>query len=338
MITSLNSFRFFTALAIFLFHASSNFLLTEDFWIKKIFDGGTIFMSGFFVLSGFILSHIYHNKDFNNNKNLFDFYFKRLARIYPIYILVTILYFVFIPRISYQEKIFYIINDIFLLQGFFENLIKFGINNTTWSVSVEAFLYLTFPLIILISKNRLALFIFSIILAIFSSLNFSVLKENYIYANPFFRLSDFIFGILCYLYKDFFIKLNYQKLIHLATISLIILICFVSKENRMSFQIFTIPLFGIWIISAFYSKSLFYNNSITNYLGLISYSFYLWQTSAVGLTKEIIKNYQQASPLLVIIICLIINLILSILSYHFIEQKSRKYFLSKTKIFLDSAR
>jgi len=328
MITSLNSFRFITALGIFLFHVSTNFVSADDsFFLKKIFDGSTIFMSGFFVLSGFILSHIYHDKDFTKNKNLNEFYFKRLARIYPVYIFITILYFLLFPRIDIEDKLLFILNDAFFMQSFFENILFIGINKTTWSVSVEAFLYLTFPFIIIIKNNRLGLIIFATILAVFSSLNSIYYNNPYIYANPIFRLSDFIIGIICYSYKDLYLKLNYQKFIHLATIALIILICFVSQENRMSFQIFTIPLFGLWIINVFHSQSIFYNNSITNYLGLISYSFYLWQTSALDLTKEIEKNYSHLNSCNLIAICFTINLVLSIASYHIIEEKARKYLL-----------
>jgi peptidoglycan/LPS O-acetylase OafA/YrhL len=328
MIISLNSFRFFTAFGIFLYHVSTNFLTFDDsVFLKKIFDGSTIFMSGFFVLSGFILSHIYHDKDFTKNENLNDFYFKRLARIYPVYIFVTILYFLIFPLVNIWDKIFFIMSDAFFMQSFFENLLRIGINNTNWSVAVEAFLYLTFPFLIILSKNRIALLIFSLVLAIFTTLNSIYFNNSYIYANPFLRLSDFIIGILCYYYKDLYLKLNYQKLVHLVAIALLIFICFISQEHRMSFQIFTIPLFGIWIINVFYSKSIFYNNPITNYLGLISYSFYLWQSSAIALAREIDKNNSQLSSLQIIAICFAINLIISIISYHLIEEKSRKYLL-----------
>lgn len=62
MITSLTSFRFITAFIVFLFHCKIHFnwdcgaKIIDKFLIK-----GATFMSGFFVLSGFIMSHVYIN-------------------------------------------------------------------------------------------------------------------------------------------------------------------------------------------------------------------------------------------------------------------------------------
>ena len=64
--------------------------------IDRFFANGACFMTGFFVLSGFIMMLVYENADFGKQKNIFDYYIKRFAKIYPTYIVGTIVYFCFL--------------------------------------------------------------------------------------------------------------------------------------------------------------------------------------------------------------------------------------------------
>ena len=156
-IVSLTSFRFITAFMIFLSHAGLFLNLRFNIWyLDGFIQNSSIFMTGFFVLSGYILSQIYSDKDFRQNSEVVSFYIKRFARIYPVYAIVTIVFFILFPwgNFSYADWLRIFINDIFLTQGFFPNVSDLGINCITWSVSVEAFFYLCFPLIIVLFRHR----------------------------------------------------------------------------------------------------------------------------------------------------------------------------------------
>jgi peptidoglycan/LPS O-acetylase OafA/YrhL len=334
MISSLNTFRFLTALAIFGYHTLNSFLnYNHNIIIIDFGKGLAIFMTGFFVLSGFILCHVYHNYNFSNRQNLVIFYLKRLSRIYPVYAIATIIYFAFAIKIP-GDKLFQIfITDFFMLQSFFEDTLSIGINNTTWSLSVEMFLYLLFPFILILTKNPKYLFIFSLIFSFIISYNFILDENRYVYANPLNRLADFTFGIGIYFFKEKIGKLKYRNLLHISSVLMIFIICLIVKEKHMALQFVVIALFGIWIACCYYSKSIFYNNKITNYLGKISYSFYLWQFISLAIGNIIKNSYENISFITLFIIILLTNILISSYSYYVIEFKSRNFFNKKINQF-----
>ena len=155
MINSLTSFRFITAFIVFLFHCNMHLHWRVGIkFIDKFYEHGASFMTGFFVLSGFIMTHVYQNTDFTKRINIFNYYIKRFAKIYPAYIIATILYFCIFHNWSGSEFVRIIVNDIFLTQAFFASMFNLGMNGGTWSLTVEMFLYFLFPfLIILLNKN-----------------------------------------------------------------------------------------------------------------------------------------------------------------------------------------
>jgi peptidoglycan/LPS O-acetylase OafA/YrhL len=111
MIVSLTSFRFITAFVVFLFHCQIHlgWKLNVKILDKFLYNGAT-FMTGFFVLSGFIMTHVYMNTDFTNQKNIFKFYLKRFAKIYPTYAISTIVYFAIFRDFSSKQYLRVIIN------------------------------------------------------------------------------------------------------------------------------------------------------------------------------------------------------------------------------------
>lgn len=102
-IPSLTSFRFITALVVFLFHCRIHLNWETGIDIfDRFINHGAVFMTGFFVLSGFIMAHVYAFTDFTKISNIRSFYLKRFAKIYPTYALTTIIYFAFFrdPSVS----------------------------------------------------------------------------------------------------------------------------------------------------------------------------------------------------------------------------------------------
>ena len=57
-------------------------------------------MTGFFVLSGYIMAYVYQGKDFTKLEEVFIFYKKRFAKIYPVYFVGTIAFFLFIKPVE----------------------------------------------------------------------------------------------------------------------------------------------------------------------------------------------------------------------------------------------
>ena len=111
------------------------------------------------------------------------------------------------------------------------------------------------------------------------------------------RLADFMCGMGFYFLKDKFKEIRFVNLFHLIIIILLICACgnLGNDFQYMGGQFIIVPLFGAWIVMVYHSKSKIYNNKILEYLGLISYSFYLWQFVAIELGKILIKIYPDLS-------------------------------------------
>lgn len=193
------------------------------------------------------------------------------------------------------------------------------------------FLYFLFPFLILLSAKSPKILIASLLIAAITSFNVRMDKSEYIYANPVIRLADFMCGMGFYFLKDKLKEIRFANALHLAVV--ILLICACRKLGNgyqyMGGQFVIVPLFGAWITIVYHSKSNIYDNKILEYLGLISYSFYLWQFVATGLGKKLVKIYPDVSVHLVLLAALTLNLAISILSYHFLEKRAQKFILAK---------
>lgn len=332
MIRSLTSFRFITAFIVFLFHCRIHFNWTVGSrLVDKFFLNGATFMTGFFVLSGFIMTHVYSNTDFTKRENIFNFYLKRFAKIYPVYVFSTIVFFIFLHNYTSKQMARVFINDLFLVQGFFPSMFAIGNNGGTWSLTTEIFFYFLFPFLILLSAKSSKILIVSIIFATLTSINI-YLDNDYTYANPVIRLADFMCGIGFYFLKDKFKNIKFSNLLHLAIV--ILLICACRKlgndgNQYMCGQFIIVPLFGAWITMVYHSKSKIYDNKILEYLGLISYSFYLWQFVAMEPAKKLVKIYPDINIHYVFLFAFATNLAISSLSYHLIEERIRKFIVNK---------
>lgn len=327
MIDSLTSFRFITALVVFIFHCYIHLGFKLDIkFIDVFFKHGAVFMTGFFVLSGFIMTHVYQKWDFSKPSLIKEFYLKRFAKIYPVYIVATILFFTFFANeFTSREWARIIVNDLFLTQGFFKNMFTLGFNGGTWSLSVEMFLYALFPFLILISGKSPKILWFALGLSLIVTLNAITDRADHIYPNPIMRLCDFMAGIGFYALKDK--PLFRRRDFHIAVILLLVVsTAFLSnRANFMGCHTLSVFLFGAWVACTYHSKSWIYTNKPLIFLGLISYSFYIWQFLALKIGKQFLYMGPAAASL----ITFGMNICLSILSYYLLEEAARRMILSR---------
>ena len=332
IIPSLTSFRFITAFVVFLFHCKIHLGWELGIaFFDRFLNNGAVFMTGFFVLSGYIMAHVYSETDFTKPANIWTYYLKRFAKIYPTYALATVTYFLFFRDFTTSEHARILVNDLFLVQGFFPSMFKLGINGGTWSLTVEMFLYLLFPLVMIWSGKSPRIAISGVILSIIVSFNASLERADPIYANPVFRFADFICGVGFY-FGGTKIMGHRKSYLHLVTVLLLIIACVYLGKDKYQYmrgQFVVVPLFALWIVLAHRSSSIFYNNRPLEYLGLISYSFYLWQFAAIELGKKIIVWFPLASLHLVVLAALTVNVVVSALSYHLVEERARRWILRR---------
>ncbi len=167
----------------------------------------------FFVLSGFLIAHRYLDKVERSAKWLWQYMVNRVARIYPMYFLVTTFTFIcfyFAPSLMEEGQVkevspfsVYLLNITFL-RGFFNDFRFTGVGQG-WSLTVEECFYVLAPAIFLLRKKIklwlmpvLFVSIATILLLIFKNVNFYGFFHTafFVYYYTFFgRCIEFFIGI-----------------------------------------------------------------------------------------------------------------------------------------------
>jgi peptidoglycan/LPS O-acetylase OafA/YrhL len=161
-------------------------------------------VSFFFVLSGFILA--YNHPVLATRRSVMMFYAARIARVWPAHIATTL---IVMALGTTAWPLVYVVVNMSLLQSWtLLSDVALSLNSVAWSLSVELFFYLAFPLLVwrwretwhwkVLSAASLALAM--IVLGNHFNLSpTSHVKEiglaGLIYTNPVARLLEFVMGI-----------------------------------------------------------------------------------------------------------------------------------------------
>ena len=150
------------------------FYHTFYFVLEKYLSFIWVSIDIFFVLSGFLITDILLNLNLNK-KSIFTFYIKRGLRVFPLYYLSLILFFIILPVLSINTlNVDYYKQNQVWFWSFLQNwLMIFNPPKESslvhlWSMAVEEQFYLLWPLIILFVKKpkRLLLIIITLLLAV----------------------------------------------------------------------------------------------------------------------------------------------------------------------------
>lgn len=182
-IEGLTAFRGIAALIVVVFHYSGGFLpsLTPSDYTAFL-SKGYLWVDFFFVLSGFVLAHVYAAKFQSQLQvaTLKTFVFARFSRIYPLHLVILLGYLALelvklglvhgeIGHASFttfegSRSLDALVSNIFLLQttGIHDGLTW---NGPAWSIGAEWFAYLAFPVLVIVLMNRGPLFSAAAIMA-----------------------------------------------------------------------------------------------------------------------------------------------------------------------------
>lgn len=155
---ALTSLRFWAALWVVLFH----FRPYAESWgfAAPLLGKGYLGVDFFFVLSGFVLAHVYGDELAAGTYRHTRFLTKRIARIYPMHIVmlaVFVLLGVVAPivgiALAHPERydVANIPAQVFLVHAWIGTGESF--NYPSWSISAEFFAYLAFPLVMLLANR-----------------------------------------------------------------------------------------------------------------------------------------------------------------------------------------
>lgn len=196
--------RFLSILFVFFYHSGGGIYIQ---WLNfppfsHIFGSGPTAVAYLYVLSGFVMSIVYHQPQ--TKFDVSGYWRTRFIRLYPLYIisflLVCFYYLEFMARI----KPWKVLVNIFILQAWWPPYAQ-SFNYASWSMTVEIFFYAVFPFFTMWSYRqstrkliRLALFFWGL-----TQLVYFILWKGYFPAwelllvyNPIFHLNTFIMGVV----------------------------------------------------------------------------------------------------------------------------------------------
>ena len=144
---ALTGLRFFAAMHVVFYHAKCTAWPSLPAWLERLRDHGDTAVALFYVLSGFILTYTHVATD-GRIDHARRFWAARIARIWPLYAvaLLGIVAFKWHVEGGHGNRVASLIASATMLQAWTPDLI-FGWNTPGWSISVELFFYLAFPIV-----------------------------------------------------------------------------------------------------------------------------------------------------------------------------------------------
>lgn len=365
-LSSLTSLRGLAAILVILLHfnAFCFALAPWDSRFDRFIQKGYLWVDFFFLLSGFIMMHVY-SQSFENGirGNFKKFMRSRFARIYPLHIFsflcMVAFYFWYRANFTLYPSDY----NTFSLNGIWTNLLLIQSmhvsdtlpwNSASWSISVEWWMYIVFPFLLIpfrkITDRKKILIFFSVIIGYLftiyylypiSSLTNGTLDPSIkssldvTYDFGFVRcFFGFLFGMLLYeLYRaDWGRKYLDKNFAWILTMILIITVMAISTPDFVP-----IILFAALILVSVYAEGIgkrFFNLKPLIYLGDISYSIYLMHLPIMFFLINYLKvkkfphiqleNLAWSTAWLYALIYLAIVVLVSSLTYRFIEVPMRR--------------
>lgn len=325
----IDGLRAIAVIAVIVFHANLSFL-----------GGGFLGVDVFFVISGYLITHISLNEIKNNKFSIFYFYEKRIRRLFPllIFVLFTTIIFSYFLLLPYELK--YYFQSLFATVSFSSNILfflksgYFDSSNAikpllhTWSLSLEEQFYLIFPIVLLIAvRLKKFIIIFGTIgIASFVTFIFPGMVESSFkfYMLP-SRCWELILGTLL-AYKHFY-KIHLKILDNvsdlLGFLMVIFSFAFLDESFKYSEYVSVFPVIGTLFIINKTENSFLKNILSSKYLvsiGLLSYSLYLLHQPIFVFYRLIIGRPLSALESLY---ATLLTFIFSFFAFKLIEQRFR---------------
>lgn len=229
---ALDWLRFALAIYLVLFHTLKEYGdIKAVQWIYSSMSLGFYSTSTFFVLSGFLLAHVYIGRNQGQGLDYKRFWIKRFASLYPIHILALIIVLPLVvinaggitqiavtPNTNDWAEGGSAASHMLGMGGFMANLLLHvsllhawspfytTFNFATWSLSALLFFYLVFPFIgpALARMHRplLALLAIGLVYAVpalymfLAGINDNVIAHGIMHRNPLIRLPEFLSGVV----------------------------------------------------------------------------------------------------------------------------------------------
>ena len=311
-------------------------------------DGGYLGVDIFFVISGYLITSILVTDISSGNFNMFEFWKRRVKRLLPALLVVLLFFLLIYPFALFKPNIkaaTYDINPAIFSYFNFHALIQFGdywgykADNSfflhTWSLSLEEQFYLIYPLFLLFSYKYFKKSIIPLVVITLTSflIYIILISKNQTYA--FYLLPSRLWelsvgGIFSLINLNLVIKNKIFKASILYIGFLLIITGYlIPSFSNLTLTISTfLAVIGALVILSFCNQSDYLGKALSIkplvYLGKISYSLYLWHWPIIVLFSVFSWQLSQYNKYYIDLLIFSLTLLISVLSYHFIENKTRK--------------
>ncbi len=299
----LNGLRAISILLVIIHHLNLNYHIFDSlmaYWFLRplllFLEDGHMGVNVFFVISGFLITTLLLREENQNGKiSLFNFYARRTLRIFPAYYFLlsvyAILHLADVIKISYPSWF----TAITYTKYFNWNLDWF--TSHAWSLSIEEHFYILYPLIFSFAPQIRKKFVIAIILLV-------PLIRVFVNVHPvswineltlFLRIDSIATGCLFAFYKDDIIKKIGSRWNQVALISFGLLFMLryfnpvaqflhlgfifiplgLTHGSVANFLIAIIMMYSVFGTAGIYHR--FLNLRAISFIGILSYSLYLWQ-------------------------------------------------------------
>lgn len=365
---NLDGLRFFSFFIVFLTHSlSTENVSIQQSWLYKtinmrLFAGGEIGVSFFFVLSGFLISYLLLvEKEMTNRIDVKAFYIRRILRIWPLYYFVVLFGFFIFPLLkTYFGQVPNETSDPLLCFTFLNNFNRIingdsdsSVMTMMWSVAIEEQFYLVWPVLFYLIPVKKYKFIFISVFLLSTLFRVFYIHKTQIDWHTFGVISDMAIGGLgAYLVinsKWFLNKIeNLPKaiilLIYFLTFSYIIFKQEIFATNTMQIlkRVVMAGTFIFIILEQNYAKnSLFKVGNWKTISRLGKYTYGLYCLHGIGvlicitlLGKLSLNHYSWQIWVFQLPISLLLSIFISWVSYTYFESwflklKSRFSYITK---------
>ena len=321
-IPSLNGLRALSIIFVLIGHVQVNSFKHTDA------PGAQIGVNIFFIISGFLITLLLLKEENNfGSISLKNFYIRRVIRIFPVYYFILLFYF-----ILQLFNVIHLSNFSWITSLSYTKYFHYPVDMETehfWSLSVEEHFYLVWPVIFYLFRKYRVHFALAIIIVV----PFIRLLSDISVMHLFTRVDSLMWGCLFAIYYGKILRYIQNKAKILVIFPFFILVaCLITKrliillfndfKNLEKLAIAFAGSFGtitnvciglIIIISINYKENIwfrFLNNPIINYIGILSYSIYIWQQ---------IFFSEHAGVFSIFPYNIVLIFIVAALSYNFVE-------------------
>ena len=326
-IRKLNTLRGIAALIVVVSHYSN-----ETNFLNGILGhgGGQLGVMIFFILSGFLMSYLYMNKEFNITE-VKQFAFARIARVVPLFLIIVLSSYLLI---SLDIKgILYDIPNVAIL---ISHLTFLSATSLLWTIPAEIQFYIFFILLWWL-LHKVAGHLYIIMAMLFIAIMYlkSPVQRGNVFGIPYeivfiSALPYFLMGVV---YGQLYSRWRPPNYLTSGIFVLSILLIFLMYPNifRSIFGLnhgmwrdirvlLTVSLVFFLLVFLVPENNIFLSNRIGDFLGNISYSLYLLHLPILLQFPKLDKDH----PAIFLVIFLITSISISYLSYLILETPCRK--------------